>query len=45
MQVLGADGLLNEHPLARQVAGAKMAHCLDGSTEVQNLLIAKSLLD
>lgn len=45
MQVLGADGLLHDHPLARQHAGAKMAHYLDGSTEVQNLLISKSLLD
>lgn len=45
MQALGADGMLHNHPLARQLAGAKMAHYLDGSTEVQNLLIARSLLD
>jgi alkylation response protein AidB-like acyl-CoA dehydrogenase len=43
MQVFGADGLLQDHPLARHLAGAKMAHYLDGSTEVQNLLIAKAL--
>ncbi len=45
MQALGADGLLHDHPLARQYAGARMAHYLDGSTEVQNLVIARSLLD
>lgn len=45
MQVFGADGLLQRHPLARQLAGAKMAHYLDGSTEVQNLLISKALFD
>ena len=45
MQVFGADGLLHSNPLARQFAGAKMAHYLDGSTEVQNLVISKSLFD
>jgi alkylation response protein AidB-like acyl-CoA dehydrogenase len=45
MQVFGADGLLQRHPLARHLAGAKMAHYLDGSTEVQNLLISKALFD
>lgn len=45
MQVFGADGLLQTHPLARHLAGAKMAHYLDGSTEVQNLLISKALFD
>lgn len=45
MQALGADGLRQSHPLARHLAGAKMTHYLDGSTEAQNLVIAKSLFD
>ena len=45
MQALGADGLRQSHPLARHLAGAKMTHYLDGSTEAQNLVIAKALLD
>ncbi len=45
MQALGADGLRQSHPLARHLAGAKMTHYLDGSTEAQNLVIAKALFD
>lgn len=43
MQVMGADGLRQEFPLARHLAAAKMAEYLDGTTEIQNLVIARSL--
>lgn len=43
MQVLGANGYRQDLPLARHMAGAKMAQYLDGTTEVQNIVIARSL--
>ena len=43
MQVMGADGLLQDHPLARHLAAAKVAQYLDGATEIQNVVIARSL--
>lgn len=43
MQVLGARGFTDEGPLARHMAAAKMAQYLDGTTEIQNVVIARSL--
>jgi alkylation response protein AidB-like acyl-CoA dehydrogenase len=43
MQAMGADGLKQEYPLARHLAAAKMAEYLDGTTEIQNLVISRSL--
>jgi len=43
MQAMGADGLKQEFPLARHLAAAKMAEYLDGTTEIQNLVISRSL--
>lgn len=43
MQAMGADGLKQEFPLARHLAAAKMAHYLDGTTEIQNVVIARAL--
>ncbi len=45
MQVMGARGFRHDtgHPLARHLACAKMAAWLDGATEIQNLVIARSL--
>jgi len=43
MQALGASGYRQDKPLARHLAGAKMAHYLDGTTEVQNIVISRSL--
>ncbi len=45
MQVLGANGLRQDLPIARHFAAAKMAHYLDGTTEVQNLVISRALFD
>jgi alkylation response protein AidB-like acyl-CoA dehydrogenase len=43
MQVMGAAGYKADHPLGRHLACAKMAHYLDGTTEIQNLIIARDL--
>ncbi|HZD25418.1 MAG TPA: acyl-CoA dehydrogenase family protein, partial [Alphaproteobacteria bacterium] len=44
MQALGANGLTHDYPLARHLAGAKIAQYLDGTTEIQNVVIARALL-
>ncbi len=43
MQALGANGFRQDRPLARHLAAAKMAEYLDGTTEVQNIVIARTL--
>ncbi len=43
MQVLGAEGLLEAHPIARHIAAARVAHYTDGTTEMQNERIAAYL--
>ncbi len=43
MQAMGADGLKQEFPLARHLAAAKMAQYLDGTTEIQNVVISRAL--
>ena len=45
MQVMGAAGYKADHPLGRHLACAKMAHYLDGTTEIQNLVIARDLVN
>jgi alkylation response protein AidB-like acyl-CoA dehydrogenase len=42
-EALGAYGWLNEHPLARFIALAKMLQVVDGTAEVQRLVIAREL--
>ena len=44
MQVMGADGYKHDFPLARHLACAKMAHYIDGTTEIQNVVISRDLL-
>ncbi len=46
MQVMGARGFRIDdgHPVARHLAGARMAQWLDGATEIQNVVIARDLL-
>lgn len=44
MQSMGADGLKQEYPLARHLAAAKIAQYIDGTTEIQNLVIGRSLV-
>ena len=43
MQTMGATSLSRERPLARNLAAAKMAQFTDGATEIQNLVISRSL--
>ncbi len=43
MQALGANGFRHDWPLARHLAGAKMAQYVDGTTEIQNVVIARAL--
>jgi alkylation response protein AidB-like acyl-CoA dehydrogenase len=45
IQLMGANGLRREHGLGRQLACAKIAHYVDGSTEIQNERIAAILFD
>jgi len=43
MQLFGAEGLLEAHPIARHIAAARLAHYADGTTEMQNERIAAYL--
>jgi alkylation response protein AidB-like acyl-CoA dehydrogenase len=43
MQVFGAEGLMETHPIGRHLAAARVAHYVDGSTEMQNERIAAYL--
>ena len=43
MQAMGAVGYRGDYPLARHLASAKMAQFLDGTTEIQNVVIARKL--
>lgn len=43
MQALGASGLRHDLPLARHLAAAKTAQYLDGTTEIQNVVISRHL--
>ena len=42
-EVLGAYGWLDDHPLARFITLAKMLQVVDGTSEVQRLVIARDL--
>ncbi len=43
MQVMGAAGLRREYALGRQIACARIANYVDGTTEIQNERIARAL--
>jgi len=43
MQLFGAEGLLQAHPIGRHIAAARVAHYTDGTTEMQNERIAAYL--
>ena len=43
MQAMGADGLKQSFPLARHLAAAKISQYIDGTTEIQNLVISRIL--
>jgi alkylation response protein AidB-like acyl-CoA dehydrogenase len=43
MQAMGAAGYSADYPLARHLAAAKMAQFIDGTTEIQNVVIGRAL--
>ena len=43
-ETLGAYGLLHDYPLARFIALAKMLQVVDGSAEIQKIVIARDLV-
>ena len=43
MQAMGAAGYRANRPLARHLACAKMAQYLDGTSEIQNVVISREL--
>ncbi|MCH9671428.1 MAG: acyl-CoA dehydrogenase family protein [Gammaproteobacteria bacterium] len=44
MQMMGANGMKDEHSLGRHFVASKMAQYLDGATEIQNVVISRALL-
>lgn len=44
MQMMGANGMKHDFSLSRHFIAAKMTQYLDGATEVQNVVIARSLM-
>jgi alkylation response protein AidB-like acyl-CoA dehydrogenase len=44
MASMGANGMRHDWPLARLFANAKLSECLDGTTEIQNVVIARTLM-
>lgn len=44
-EILGAYGWLEEHPFNRFISQAKMLQTVDGTTEIQRVVIARSLLE
>ncbi|WP_288902293.1 acyl-CoA dehydrogenase family protein [uncultured Sneathiella sp.] len=45
MQMMGAAGLKRAYPLGRQIACARIANYVDGTTEIQNERIARALFN
>lgn len=43
MQALGANGLMRSRPLARHLEAAKIAQYVDGTSEIQNVVISRRL--
>lgn len=43
MQAMGANGFRTDYALARHLTSAKMAQYLDGTTEIQNVVIGRTI--
>jgi alkylation response protein AidB-like acyl-CoA dehydrogenase len=43
MEAMGANGLLRENTLARQLSGARVTYFMDGTSEIMNVIIGRSL--
>jgi alkylation response protein AidB-like acyl-CoA dehydrogenase len=44
MRAMGANGLLDEYPLGSHLTSAQVCQYLDGTDEIQNIIIARDLL-
>ncbi len=44
VQALGLDGCLRRHPVERHMRDAKVTTIYEGTSEIQRLVIARSLL-
>ena len=44
MQMMGAVGALGEYPMSRHLACAKLAQYVDGTSEIQNIVLSRALL-
>ena len=44
MQVMGAAGARRDHCLPRHLASSRLTHYMDGATEIQDVVISRSLL-
>ncbi len=45
MHVMGANGAKRDHSLPRHLAASRLTHYVDGATEIQDVVISRSLLD
>lgn len=45
MQAMGAEGLRQSHPVGRHLAESRLAHYVDGTTQIQNERLARMLDD
>ncbi len=43
MQIMGANGLKRDHPLARQLSGCRVTEFMDGTSDIQNIVIGRAL--
>lgn len=43
MQALGANGLKDEYGISRQMSAARVCEFMDGTSEIQNLVIARAI--
>ncbi len=43
MQIMGANGLKRDYPLARQLSGCRVTEFMDGTSDIQNIVIGRAL--
>ena len=45
MQVMGAQGYMKEHPLERHYRDARQLMIVEGTSQIQRVIISRSILD
>jgi alkylation response protein AidB-like acyl-CoA dehydrogenase len=45
MQVLGAQGYLKDHPLERHYRDARQLMIVEGTSQIQRVIIARALME